>query len=411
MLWPTKDTHIAAIIPYMFILLFICFLTLKKRDIINIVHNKKYLLLCKRSLLLLAFKKARLLNSPKIIHLTPPHLSDAHIKKHVACIRAHRERLFNTSFEHKNSKFIFHNYGQGGAGWTFLFGCVQKSIQQFLAQRALNPLLKNEPICVVGAGCYGLLTAIFLADLGMHVRIVCSDLFPESSDKAAGFFFPRPRKSSTPQEAATFLACGTESYKEYTHIAQGTHPLFRKGAAILPAYFGLDIDPGFAPYIEQGLLKNPERVLIDFNNGKQYPAMAYQTVWIQALDLMEEFHRNIAERHINIQKITITDFKELPERIIFNCSGLGAKALTQDSRLVPVQGHLIQLQNQPASLNYLINFKMVQQSLRNTPRDELIYFAPKNGGILGITFIRGCGDEAANSYEFERLIERCRNFF
>ena len=56
------------------------------------------------------------MNNIPFIKLTPPLLSNAHIKQQISCIRAHRERIFNVSMEHKNNKYIFHNYGQGGAG-------------------------------------------------------------------------------------------------------------------------------------------------------------------------------------------------------------------------------------------------------------------------------------------------------
>ncbi len=92
---------------------------------------------------------------------------------------------------------------------------------------------------------------------------------------------------------------------------------------------------------------------------------------------------------------------------------MGAKKLTNDARIIPVQGHLITLKNQPSleQLKYMINVKVVQKNPAGNLRDELIYFAPKDQGILGITFIRGQDSLINNQHEFDRLIERCRNFF
>jgi len=352
------------------------------------------------------------MNFKRIVHLTPPQLSDEQIAEKITCIRAHRERLFNTTTEISNGKLICHNYGQGGAGWTFLFGCVHESIRQFEEYLHEHPTYKNKPIAIIGAGCYGLLTATMLARKGYSVRIIAPETKAIPSYKAAGFFFPRPRKSSTPHETAVFHERGIESYRTYQQIMRGEHPFIKQGAKQVPAYFGMDIDPGFAPYIAEGLIAAPEEVTIHFGNNKIYDVMEYQLIFMDTAMLMKELERNVAS--LNIARIaqTITNFDDVIEPIIFNCSGFGAKELTHDPRLVPVQGHLITLKNQPIEqLQYMINVKVIMPSIKGTPRDELIYFAPKEDGILGITFIRGQDSLTANQHEFDRLLERCRTFF
>lgn len=352
-----------------------------------------------------------IMNTKKIIHLTPPKLDVANIDQNIVCIRAHRERIFNVSTEFRDNKLICHNYGQGGAGWTFLFGCVNESLRQFEHQLARNTQLKNKSICVIGAGCYGLLTAIMLARAGHAVRIVAADTHSISSYKAAGFFFPRWRKCSNEQEIAIFLARSMESYQTYLDIINGTHPFITHGPKLLPAYYGIDIDPGFGPYITHGLVEKPMPVAIQFGNTKLYNAMQYTTVFVNGGVIMQELQRNIHELGITITQQKIENFNEIDEHIIFNCAGLGAKELAHDNRLIPVQGHLISLCNQPIDqLQYMINFKVVQTDAYGT-RDELIYFAPKGEGILGITFKRGESSLTANAHEFERLLERSRQFF
>jgi D-amino-acid oxidase len=347
-----------------------------------------------------------------IIRLTPPTLSSACIKENIVCIRAHRERIFCVSSHIQNNKYIFHNYGQGGAGWTFLFGCVHESLRQFEEQLTHYPALRNKPIAVIGAGCYGMLTAIMLARAGHAVRIIAKHATP-SSYNAAGFFFPRPRKSSTEQEKNTFAAIGIESYKTYLSIIAGTHPFITQGPKIVPAYYGLDIDPGFGPYIEQGLMPHPREVVVDFGNGKQYTLMEYKVVFINSALVLRELENALAHENIAITRAEITDFDELEESIIFNCAGLGAKQLAHDPRIVPVQGHLISLKNQPdvEQLQYMLNVKVVMASVSGSRRDELVYFAPKEEGILGITFIRGESSLTANMHEFDRLLQRAKDFF
>jgi D-amino-acid oxidase len=348
----------------------------------------------------------------RTVHLTPPQLSPEHIAEKITCIRAHRERIFNTQTTLQDNKLICHNYGQGGAGWTFLFGCVNESIRQFEQKLQEHEHLQNQPITIIGAGCYGLLTAITLKRMGYAVRIVAKETEGLSSHKAAGFFFPRARKCSTEEEIAIFSTRGIESYRTYQQIIAGTHPFIKAGPKLLPAYYGLDIDPGFAPYIAQNLVAAPEKVIIDFATGNQYQALEYHLVFIDAAQMMQELHRATRELRIPTIQQEIKKFTDIPESIIFNCAGLGARELTTDKRIVPVQGHLITLKDQPMEqLQYMINMKVAQQSPRGYLRDELIYFAPKCSGILGITFIRGEDSPTANQHEFDRLLERCKTYF
>lgn len=347
----------------------------------------------------------------KIIHLDPPHISANHIKEKISCIRAHRERLFRVEIEQRDNQLICHNYGQGGAGFTFLFGCTAQSMAQFQQAVEIKPSLKKEPIAVIGAGVYGLLTAIELARHGYRPTIIAKQFDDLPSDKAAGFFFPRPRKSSTPAEREIFISYGLHSYRTYAQIAQGTHPFLSVGARMIDSYFSPEIDPGFSPLLEAKLMPSPKQVIIDFGSAKQYPAIAYQQLFIQTKPLMAQLRQLISAYGISMTQADVARFDELPHAIVFNCSGYGAKKLAADARIVPVQGHLISLRNQSPIPNYLLNVTTLMTDLRGRPRNELIYYAPKDEGILGITFIRGQESIDANSHEFERLLERCSHFF
>ena len=55
--------------------------------------------------------------------------------------------------------------------------------------------------------------------------------------------------------------------------------------------------------------------------------------------------------------------------------------------------------------------KVLSTNAQGNPRDELIYYAPKDTGILGITFIRGQDNPEANHHEFDRLLERSKDYF
>lgn len=353
------------------------------------------------------------MNSLTTIQLTPPIINYEHIKERIICIRAHRERIFRVDHELTNGKHIFHNYGQGGAGWTFLFGCVDQSIEQFKQLMIMHPELKKQEMTVVGAGCYGLLTALELFRLGYNVRIIAKEINDLSSSKAAGFFFPRPRRTSTEQERKIFEEYGMHSYAAYLDIIKGKHPYITAGPKIMPAYYGLDVDPGFAPYIQKGLVERPNKVAISFGNGKQYEVMHYRIVFINPAIIFAQLQQFVKDYGIAVVQQEVHTFEEISAQIIFNCTGLGSKQLTSDKSIIPVQGHLITLKNQSslAELQYMINVKVGGFNERGIPRNDLIYYAPKDEGILGITFLRGTDSLTSNYHEFDRLINRCHTFF
>lgn len=71
------------------------------------------------------------------------------------------------------------------------------------------------------------------------------------------------------------------------------------------------------------------------------------------------------------------------------------------------------LKNQPdaAHLQYLINTKIVSTTTRGYQKEEFLYYAPKASGVLGITFLRGPQALHDNDHEFDRLLQRARDFF
>ena len=231
--------------------------------------------------------------------------------------------------------------------------------------------------------------------------------------KLQDFFFPRPRQSSTHTEVTLFHQYGIESYKTYLDIISGQHQFIHKGASLLPAYYGRDIDPGFRPLMQAQLMKPPQEVTITFNKQDFYQVHQYSTLFINAIELMHQLHEERKRLEIPIISTEIVNFTDVEEMIIFNCSGLGSRKLVHDPKIIPVQGHLITLKNQPdlAAINYMLHVKVTMLTSKNTLRDELIYYAPKESGILGITFLRGQDSLESNHHEFERLLERCNQFF
>src|SRR5437016_11498554 len=75
----------------------------------------------------------------------------------------------------------------------------------------------------------------------------------------------------------------------------------------------------------------------------------------------------------------ISQLQQLAEPVIFNCTGLGARALFDDQELTPIKGQLTVLLPQ-AEVNYLTLME-----------DDLYMFPRTDGVLLGVCFKRESG--------------------
>jgi hypothetical protein len=117
----------------------------------------------------------------------------------------------------------------------------------------------------------------------------------------------------------------------------------------------------------------------------------------------------------------IHSFEDLKQKFIFNCSGLGATELANDTTLVPVQGHLIMLKDQvPEDMNYMILVYLgegqteadqkVKRSFYIFPK-HLPDSAPQDIGVIGGTFIEGGTPDTPNLNEYDLIIHEANAFF
>lgn len=334
------------------------------------------------------------------IHLTPPILSADHIQELVTCIRPKHADGYQLHGELKRDKLIIHNYGHSGSGWTLLFGVIEQVMEEFEQKLAENPQFKNKPVCVIGAGCMGLLSAITLARKGYTVKIVAEQFENIASDKAVGLFFPYTAFTPVYNK---YQRAQEVSLREYTTIINGTHPFITPSAAQrLPQYVDLT-----TKYSRLNFWGPPRMVTLDFGNGTKHDVREYNTLFIHTFNMMQQMKEYATMLGISMQEQHVSSFDELQESIILNCTGLGAQQLNNDAGLIPVQGHIIKLKNQPAAcLQYIIHVRVMQHG-----KPAYVYFAPKASGVLGITYIEGEQRLDTNTHEFDLMLERARDYF
>ena len=95
---------------------------------------------------------------------------------------------------------------------------------------------------------------------------------------------------------------------------------------------------------------------------------------------------------------TPADIAALPEKLIFNCTGLGSRALFGDEELIPVRGQLAILLPQP--------------EVRYAFTGDAGYMFPRPDGIiLGGTFERGIWSTVPEPAAIERIVNSHKRLF
>jgi glycine/D-amino acid oxidase-like deaminating enzyme len=92
------------------------------------------------------------------------------------------------------------------------------------------------------------------------------------------------------------------------------------------------------------------------------------------------------------------ELQELPEPVIVNCTGLGAKALFGDEELEPVRGQLTFLLPQP-EVDYIVI------------TDGLYMFPRRDGILLGGTFEHGAWSLDVDEPTRQRMVDGHRSLF
>jgi hypothetical protein len=99
--------------------------------------------------------------------------------------------------------------------------------------------------------------------------------------------------------------------------------------------------------------------------------------------------RTIADRN---------EIAQLPEKLVFNCTGMGAKDIFQDDELTPVRGQLTFLKPQP-QITYAVS------------HDELYMLPRTDGVLLGGTYELGMASLTPDLNKRRKILARHKAFF
>jgi glycine/D-amino acid oxidase-like deaminating enzyme len=313
-------------------------------------------------------------------HFAPVKVARERIIREVVGLRPYRPGGFVVDAERFGNKLLVHNYGHGGGGVTLSWGTASLAVdllRDFLVtRRAPRP----TRFAVLGCGVSGLSTALLLQRRYQNgpgtVTIYAKDLPPNTTSNIAGAWWA-PTSVFEPQAATSRF---NEQFRQACRISNRAFQLL-VGAEYgvrwidtfeLSRYEGSlnrELPGGNDLYPQIQRHRDPENYF-GFPYVLQYSSMLIEPS-IYLSKLLRDFY--IAGGRVVVKEFrSRAEIGRLREPVIFNCTGLGSRALFKDEDLTPVRGQLEILLPQPE-----IDYCYLSSG----------YMFPRNDGIvLGGTF-------------------------
>ncbi len=317
-------------------------------------------------------------------------------------LRPYRDSGFVVRAERLDDRMLIHNYGHGGSGMSLSWGTAH------LVADLAHEHTEREA-AVIGCGVVGLTSARLLQRRGFDVTIYARALPPETtSNMSWASFTPTSGLVSaqrrTPEWDAQFRSAVEIAYRELQLIAgRGT------GLSWIDEYAPTDNLPGGATTLEaaranaeraagadamlpSSLVLGRELLLpgehpFGTRYARRRPTLRFEpSIYLDSLmrDVLT-FGGRIKVRSFD----TPRDLMTLSERLIVNCTGLGAKQLFGDEELTPIKGQLVVLVPQP-EVKYMVGGML--------PRSD--------GIVLGHTMERGVWTLDVNEENRTRVVEQ-----
>ncbi|MEM8491801.1 MAG: FAD-dependent oxidoreductase [Pseudomonadota bacterium] len=263
--------------------------------------------------------------------------------------RPYRPSGFVVRKETFDDKTVIHNYGHGGGGISLSWGSSALAVREAEGQ-------KLRRAAVLGSGIMGLTTARLLQEAGWHVVIYSRAPWRASVSNVAGGQWAPTSVFDEDVADAAFVA----QYKEASRIA---HDVFQN---LVGADYGVRFIENYylSEQQQEGgfyLREMPELFasVADLGPGEHPFSTRYAKQTVTMLIEPAKFLRKIRNDFLIAGGVfeqryfkSLSEVLALEEPVLFNCTGLGARALFDDEELVPVKGQLVLLPPDP-SVDYL----------------------------------------------------------
>ncbi|MBW8846187.1 MAG: FAD-dependent oxidoreductase [Burkholderiales bacterium] len=275
-------------------------------------------------------------------------------------IRPFRAQGPRIEAERRNGRTLIHHYGHGGSGWSLSWGSAQRALPLIQATGA-RP---GERIAVVGCGAIGLTTARTAQQAGYKVRLYAKDRPPRvHSSAATGLWTPDSRivtsEHATEAWSADWEAMARASFKVHqSYLGLPSGPVeWHDGYVVsdedfdqpLPGHVGEPDYPELSSRIAdlrpQGKALAADEHPFRTPHARRFTQLVFNIPAYQRL-LLDDFARDggeLVQREFRAPR----EFARLPERVIVNCTGDGARKLLADPTMTPVRGQTARLIPQP----------------------------------------------------------------
>jgi glycine/D-amino acid oxidase-like deaminating enzyme len=285
-------------------------------------------------------------------------------------------------------KTLIHNYGHGGGGVTLSWGTADLAVERALGS-------EESRVAVLGCGAVGLATARLLQRSGRQVTIHAKDLPPNTTSNIAGAqwspFSVFDESHITQAFDAQFNRAARLAYRHFQDL-----PASQYGIRWIENY-SIGDEPIQMPRFFESLRDlYPDVAELAPNEhpfGTRH-AVKFTTMFIEPLVYLSAMMREflVAGGRIVVREfVDIEAILALEERLVVNCTGLGARTLVGDEELGPVKGQLTVLVPQPE-----VDYILLSSGLYMMPRSD--------GILLGGTFERGVWTLEPNQEAVERVL-------
>ena len=345
------------------------------------------------------------------IHLAPIRARTERIFDIAVCLRPFRAAGPRLDTERVGNTLVVHNYGHGGSGWSLSWGSGTIAVRKAMAA-------SPRDVAVIGCGILGLTSAILAQRAGARVTIYASEQLPQTrSSRATGAWTPDSRiallGSAGPDFAATWEEMARVSFKahrnylglpgtpvewtDFFSIAAADEPAAESAAPSAPAQPPLP----FASYSRTiaDLLPRAKRIPPEV---APFQAKAVYRNEFMIFNISDYGHTLLNDFFIAGGQFRYANFREpsqigaLPQKVVINCTGYGARALWRDESVIPVRGQIARLIPQ-AEVRYGLDYKHVFVVPR---RDGIVVQAVEGGDMKGF----GDSNETVDRKESDKAV-------
>lgn len=286
-------------------------------------------------------------------HFAPVKVARNRVIREVVGLRPYRPSGFVVDAQRFGNKLLVHNYGHGGGGVTLSWGTASLAVDMARDFLIAHKSARATHFAVLGCGVSGLSTARLLQRRFQNgpgtVTIYAKDLPPDTTSNIAGALWGPTSvfETSTPKFNEQFRIACRISNRAFQLLAGPEYGVrwietFELSNHELSLQRELPGGNDLYPQIETH--RDPENYF-GFPFVRQYSTMLIEpSIYLSAL--LRDFYigggRVVVKEFRNKQELA-----RLREPVIFNCTGLGSRALFEDEELSPVRGQLEILLPQP----------------------------------------------------------------